>query len=838
MGYNILMIRMLKLCGMPGVTACISVLLSLTLAGRLEAQKAPVHITVQCDTPGIKVSPNLYGVFFEEINHSGDGGLYAELVRNRDFEEAEKNGAIPGWTIAVRGTASVKASLDTQNPLSAANPHSLRLDMTGGKTGTAVLTNEGYWGIAAKHRRECRFTLSMRRSVDAPSQIMVGLESRAGNVYAQQEVKGIGTDWKSFSGALTPSADDPDARLVITSEATGSLWLDEVSLFPTNTWKRRRNGLRSDLAGSVNSLKPAFVRFPGGCYVEGGDKLADAFRWKDTVGVIAKRPGHFNGTWGYRSTDGLGYHEYLQWCEDMKATPLFVVNCGLSHKEAVPLDALEPWVQDALDAIEYANGPVTSKWGAFRAANGHPKQFHLRYIEIGNENGMFNGFGGTLQQYSERYIRFYTAIKAKYPDIRTIANTRIAQSMEVVDDHYYNSPEWFWNNTHLYDKASRNGPNVYVGEYAVTQNCGQGNLRAALGEAAFLVGLERNSDVVEMASYAPLFVNVNDRVWNPNAIVFNGAKSYGTPSYHVQQIYANNRPDTILPVTCPEMPLMGGKGGIGLGTWATQSEYKDIVVTQGSRTLYSSDFALGSGDWKSVRGVWNVVDGALRQTDGGEDRRIMLTNAALKDASHYSLRLKARKLSGDEGFLIMFQAQDEGSYYWLNIGGWRNTEHAIEKAMGGGKITLGSHVPGSIETGRWYDIRVETVGTHILAYIDDKKVLDVEDAGIPTLAADAGFVDKNGDIILKVVNGADLAQSAVIDLPGSSELEDTATAITLTGSAMDEENSFAAPTKIAPVLRRLNGISSHFRYTFPPRSVTVLRLKRHSNANLVSVGGF
>ncbi len=828
----------LRNCATLGVIVGIGALLAYTAANRVNAQDAPVHITVQCDAPGIKVSPNLYGVFFEEINHAGDGGLYAELVRNRDFEEAEKDGAVPGWTITNRGTASVKASLDLMRPLSTANPHSLRLDMTGGKAGTAVLTNVGYWGIAAKRGHSYRFALSLRRNADAPSKITVALESKAGIVYARKEINGIGTNWKSFSGALRPDADDPDARMVITSESTGTLWLDEVSLFPANTWKRRMNGLRSDLAGSVNTLKPAFVRFPGGCYVEGGDKLSDAFRWKDTLGTIANRPGHFNGNWGYRSTDGLGYHEYLQWCEDMKATPLFVVNCGLSHKEAVPLDALEPWVQDALDAIEYANGPVTSKWGATRASNGHPKPFHLRYVEIGNENGMFNGFGGTMQQYSERYIRFYKAIKAKYPDIRTIANTRIAEPMEVVDDHYYNSPEWFWTNTHLYDKTSRKGPNVYVGEYAVTQNCGQGNLRAALGEAAFLVGLERNSDVVEMASYAPLFVNVNDRVWNPNAIVFDGARSYGTPSYHVQQIYANNRPDTILHVICPEMPLMGGKGGVGLGTWATQAEYKDVVVTQGGKTLYSSNFTQGSADWKPVRGAWSVVDGALRQTDAGTDRRIMLTNAALTDASHYTLRLKARKMSGDEGFLVMFQAQDEGSYYWLNLGGWRNTEHAIEKSMGGGKITLGSHATGSIETGRWYDVRVETVGNRIEAYLDDKKVLDVEDAGIPTLAAGGGMMDRNGEIVIKVVNGAESARNAVIDLPGSSEFEATGTAITLKGSAMDEENSFASPTKIAPVSRRIDGISSHFRYTFPARSVTVLRLKRRSSAGATVLSQF
>ena len=448
---------------------------------------------------------------------------------------------------------------------------------------------------------------------------------------------GVSDQWKRVTVTFKPNDTAPHASLLTqqfherhAGQRQSSFWIRNVSLMPTQTFKKHANGLRVDLAQHVNELKPAFVRFPGGCYVE-GNVLANRFNWKNTLGDPMQRPGHLNDNWNYRSTDGLGYHEYLQWCEDMKSTPLFVVNCGMSHKQFVPIDELGPWVQDALDAIEYANGPVTSKWGALRAKNGHPAPFKLKYIEIGNENGLFGAnFGGSREQYAERYKIFFDAIKTHYPDIVTIANTRVPHPMELVDDHYYNSPAWFWANVGLYDKYNRSEPKVYVGEYAVTSDCGTGNLKAALAEAAWMTGLERNGDVIKMTSYAPLFVNANDRKWNPDAIVFDSARSYGTPSYYVQKLYSLNRPDTAFRVDVPNVmsePNIG-KGGIGLDTWLTQAEFKDITVTQGDKTVYASDFAQGASDWKPVRGDWKVVDGAYRQAGEGTDRRSVLGRPA------------------------------------------------------------------------------------------------------------------------------------------------------------------------------------------------------------------
>ncbi|HEY3284068.1 MAG TPA: alpha-L-arabinofuranosidase C-terminal domain-containing protein, partial [Armatimonadota bacterium] len=496
-------------------------------------------ITVDLAHPGGPVSPTLYGIFFEEINHAGDGGLYAEMVRNRSFEDAQ---GLSSWSVVSDGAATAKLALNTDSPLNSRNPRSLKLETSGTGTGRAGVANSGYWGMAVTKGHSYALSLYARREGAGPDTLVATLESPSGDVLAKGRVSGVGTEWKQFSCKLAAKEGAADARLVISPTTDGAVLLDQASLFPKRTWKGRENGLRRDLGNLVADLAPAFVRFPGGCFVE-GDQLANASRWKESVGDPAARPGHWN-LWGYRSTDGLGYHEFLQMCEDLGSEPLFVINCGMAHGGVVPMDQLEPWVQDALDALEYALGPVTSTWGAQRARNGHPKPFALRYMEIGNENG----WGDTLPLYEERYARFYDAIKAIYPSVKLVANVPVSnRPMDLVDDHYYNSPEWFAGSVGRYDKQDRKGPRIYVGEYAVTSGCGQGNLRAALAEAAFMMGLERNSDIIEMASYAPLFVNVADRKWNPDAIVFDSATSFGTPSYHVQKLFARNRPDLLLP---------------------------------------------------------------------------------------------------------------------------------------------------------------------------------------------------------------------------------------------------------------------------------------------------
>ena len=775
----------------------------------MTAVAEPATLTVRVDQPGVNISPLLYGIFFEEINRAGDGGIYAELIQNRSFEDAATPQA---WTLVKSPEAEGRMALDKTQPLNANNPTSLKLEIVKGRVGIA---NNGFAketsdGIAVVAGKEYALSLYARGG----GVLTATLEKQDGTVLAAQEISGLSTGWKKFEYVLKADATVPNAQLVIAGERPATVWLDMVSLFPKGQL------FRADLLKLLKDMQPAFVRFPGGCYVE-GNKLAEAFRWKKTIGDIAARPGHWN-LWGYMSNDGLGYHEYLLLCEALGAAPLYVINCGMSHDEqrrgkAPPEGAeLQEYVQDALDAIEYANGPMDSKWGALRAAAGHPAPFNLHMMEVGNENS------GPI--YSKHFALFHDAIKAKYPDFQLVSDAAGSLSgdhkLDVVDEHYYNTTEFFMRSADKYDKYDRAAHKVYVGEYAVTKNCGRGNLAGALGEAAFMTGLERNSDVVAMASYAPLFEYVGWKHWSPNAILFDGAHSYGTPSWRVQTLFGRNRADVVLPLalTSPTMASTETRGGlIGLGTWATQAEFKDIKVIQGEKVLFASDFAKGTKGWRLHDGDWQVTAGALRQSGNGTDVRAY---AGKKEWKDYTLTLKARKLGGAEGFLIIFAAANEKDKTWWNLGGWGNTGHSIE-ARG----VEHDRVPGKIETGRWYDIKIELQGARIRCWLDDQLVHDIKNADLKSMYAVAGLKRDTREIILKVINAGEQPQETVLDLQGAGQLADTAQAITLAG-ARDDENTFDASNKISPKVSIISGVKAHFNYIFPPSSVTVLRLKQ------------
>jgi len=773
------------------------------------------ELTVRCDAEGIRSSPMLWGLFFEEVNHAGDGGLYAELIRSRSFDGPRP---LEGWRLIAEGDGAGSMELDDVRPVSEVSPRSLRLRAERCGQGRVGVANEGYFGIGLRRDEEYDLSFCARRSPDLAGPVRVSLEHASGRVLAQATIEGVSTEWSRHMCTLRADADCPDARLVISVSDGGTLWLDHVSLFPRNTFKQRPNGLRADLAKMLADTKPAFLRFPGGCFVEGPD-LENAWRWKQTIASPIERPGHWN-LWDYWSTDGLGYHEYLQMCEDLGAEPLFVINCGMACQARngpfVPMDEIEPWVQDALDAIEYANGPVTSTWGQLRAARGHEEPFGLKYLEIGNEN-----WGPA---YEERYARFYGAIKERYPDMNLIADARVTSApVDIIDEHYYSSPEWFAANSERYDSYDRSGPRVYVGEYAVTQGCGQGNLRAAVAEAAFMAGMERNSDIVVMASYAPLFVHVNKRTWNPDAIVFDSVSCYGTPSYHVQRLFGQNPVGVVLPteLACGEVPVVV-PGRIGLSTWDTQAEFKDIRVTQGDQVLYASDFAKGPSGFTARTGEWGVRDGTYRQTG-----TVQLATTSAGDTSwvDYTYSLKARKLGGMEGFLITFRERDDANWYWWNIGGWGNKRHAIERSVNGGKGTLGESVDGQVETGRWYDVRIELAGPRIRCYLDGKLIHDVVDRGPKTMAASAGWDEAKGELVVKVVNLLDEPQVTRVRLSGVDGLDRRGRAIVLTSNSPDDENSLARPDRVAPVDLDVALPGPEFTRTFPPNSLTVLRLR-------------
>lgn len=786
--------------------------LALCAGATLPAFAESARITIDASNPGPAVSRTLWGIFFEDINCSADGGIYAEMVRNRNFEDTDKPGY---WNIVKSSSGKVEIAISDERPMSAKNPHSLKVTVADAGSERAGVMNEGFWGMNVKKGESYDLSLNARAASGFTGPLTVSLENSNGVAYATATVDGLAAAWAPYKLTLTPSQADPKARLVISTTKAGTFWLDMVSLFPKATWKNRPNGLRPDLSEKLTELKPAFVRFPGGCWVE-GDTMKFAYRWKKTIGDVSERPTQFN-IWNYHATHGLGFHEYLQMCEDLKAEPLFVINCGMSHKENVPMDQMQEFVQDALDAIEYCNGPADSQWGAVRAKNGHPAPFNLKYMEIGNENGG--------PAYKERYGLIVKAIKAKYPEMHLVANqwggVPDGVPVEIVDEHYYSTPEFFMAQADRYDKYDRKGPKVYVGEYAVTEGAGLGNLRAAIGEAAFMIGMERNSDVVAMASYAPLFVNVNHRGWNPDLIAYDSSRVYGIPSFYVQKLFSENRGDVVLPVAveCTAVSTGPASGMVGVGTWMTQAEFKDIQVTQDGKVLYASDFSKGSEGWKFAGGEWKVQDGALRQSAMAENLRAFIGDTSWTD---YTLTLKARKIGGNEGFLISFRAPDDKQKSWWNIGGWNNTRHALE---------IGASDPGvngSIETGRWYDIRVEVKGSAVKCYLDGKLLHDTTFPVHKSLYASATRDDAAGEIIFKVVNAAREPQTAELRVKGARGAENTIKVIQLASENPSDENTLDNPAKVAPVVKTLElqpTTLDYVPYTFPANSLTIMRGK-------------
>ena len=450
--------------------------------------------------------------------------------------------------------------LDETQPLNDRNLHSLKLTVTKmGKPEEGNLcgiVNSGYWGMNIQKGEW--YDVSFYAHSDGGSVGLVfSLENNEGKVCARSTLPEVGSGrrgggfgagaeqaspWRKYSLSLHAYDSDPKCKLIITPIEPVTMWFDVVSMFPRKTFKNRPNGMRADVAQMLADLKPGFLRFPGGCVVEGAT-IQNRFRWKDSIGDISLRKGDFN-LWGYYSTYGLGYHEYLQLAEDLSAAAMYVCNVGMSCQARQPSEVcdegdIQLYVQDCLDAIEYAIGPVTSEWGARRAENGHPEPFNLKYVEIGNEN--------SGADYQARYRIFYDAIKAKYPDIITIADQRMSNAnLEFVDEHFYVDPSRFFNMANQYDDRDRNGPKIYVGEYAVNNGVGTGYLMGGLSEAVFMLNMEANCDIVKMCSYAPLFENVNQRNWPVNLILIDSSRVVGRSSYQIQKLFSANMPDVVL----------------------------------------------------------------------------------------------------------------------------------------------------------------------------------------------------------------------------------------------------------------------------------------------------
>jgi alpha-N-arabinofuranosidase len=857
--------KAMRLRGLMKKAIGLRLLLVILLLLNSSAFAANGTITIDATKPGARIPSSLYGIFFEEISHAGEGGLYGELIQNRGFEDANlppacklENGFLipprtphfwntptvsdwkmrwnvksefPAWSIQTSGGSAASLALVDSKPLKEATPHSLQINIANAASnGRVAVLNEGFWGIAVRQGEDYRLSFYARADKAFRGPLTVALESKDGKVLATHSFKNAaGEVWRKYECKLRASSSDPKAQFVMTFGSAGTVWLDFVSLFPAKTFRNRTNGLRADLAQMVADLKPAFVRWPGGCFVE-GIAVETRPQWKKTIGPLEERPGTYS-PWGYWSTDGFGYHEFLQYCEDIGADALYVTNVGIScaFRSGTFLDDehLPELIQDTLDAIEYAIGPVSSKWGAVRAKNGHAKPFSLKVLEVGNEQ--------QGAKYGERVAKFTQAIKAKYPQIKVALSSWIAGideraiaaagKIDIVDEHAYKPLHWAIENFDSFAKYKRGDWELYIGEFACNTGVGRGNLLAALNDSAYMMSMEKNSDLVKMGSYAPLLENVNHlpRNWEVNLIHFDSSRIYGRGSYYACKLFAENLPDVNLATTVQYAPPAARPiaGRIGIGTWNTSSEYKDIRVERDGRTLYESDFSKNAEGWtpetgRRNAGTWVVEDGVYRQ----KDQTVAWSYFGNTDWNDVTVTLKARKIKGAEGFLVSAGYAD-GRRVQFNIGGWNNTQHAVQVA----DAIVGGAARGKIEEGRWYDIKLEVKDRQVRCYLDGQLIKEVLLPRVDTVLAIAGKDEATGDIVLKVMNSSPEPASMSMVINGETNLAAEGKVTVLTSANPQDENSFEQPTKIAPVSRTINGIRAQFAQEFPAYSLSVMRLK-------------
>ena len=812
------------------------------------------ELVINLQEKGAEVAPSMYGIFFEEINHAGDGGLYAELVKNRSFEELEmpegyyaegdilhpkevcnhltgevRHGSfrwttepVPGWILQTGENSSAEMKLTKENPKFQSASNNLKVTIKDASA-PVRLVNGGYWGMNLVKDDSYLLRAILRTSADYKGKITALLLSDTDEVLALApvEVDGSGS-WNDVHQTLRPSATAAKGKLALEFDGTGTVSLDYVSLFPEKTFRDRPNGLRNDVAEMLNGLHPAFVRWPGGCVVE-GISLENRFEWKKTLGDPASRSGEYS-TWGYRCSYGFGYHEMLQFCEDINADAMFVCNVGLGCQyrmgDASPESKIAYYLDDCMDAIEYALGDVTTEWGAKRAAQGHPQAFPLKYVEIGNEN-----WG---DEYDKRFDIFYKAIKAKYPELILISNHglggtgKIAKT-DMIDPHWYVNPEFFFQNTTIFDSHPRGKYDAYVGEYACNANVGGGNMRAALSEAAFISGMERNCDLVKMASYAPLLENRNDRSWAVNLIWLDTDQVLGRSSYYVQQMAAENRPTynvkSNLTMGTPQ-PLEYEAGRFGFGSWNTQVEFKDVKVTEEDGTAVNLDL----NSVADKKGAWMLENGVLSQASLETPTRYIVDGFS---GNRYTLECQVRKVGGHEGFFLYFGlSQDDKKGFVYNVAGWNNQSTAVE-GVSDGQTTgvVGDRVSQSLENNKWYDVKLVVTPQKSELYMDGKLIVAYAPETTPLQFFSSGYDEATGELIVKVVNAEAVAYPLSVKLDGVNQVEKTGKVISLSAASDMDENSFEEPKKIYPQESEFKGFGKSFSYTFPPFSYTILRVK-------------
>ncbi|MEI7900502.1 MAG: alpha-L-arabinofuranosidase C-terminal domain-containing protein [bacterium] len=851
-----------------------AVLLMSGWVGRVAAQSDEPTATLCVNLLEEKapVSPTLYGIFMEEISHAFDGGIYAELIQNRSFEEGvlppglklvqkpdgglkmeldklpdgvptnrwdmpwpwfmgmgwDTNRALIGWSLRQQGGGKGEMKLTEANPMNAASSRSLELSLSAEGDGGVDLINSGYWGINVQAGTAYDLKVFVRPGT-FKGEASVMLEGADGKTLAVQKLGALrpGKAWQKLTAKLNATGTDPQARFVLRLRGSGQLQVDWVSLFPP-TYKNRPNGLRPDLAKHLEALKPSFIRYPGGCYVE-GYSWAQAPDWRKMVCPPEERPGMW-GYWQYRSTDGFGYHEFLQFCEDVGADGLYVAFAGMTcHPDNNwPLDQIDPVIQQTLDAIEYAVGPATSKWGAARAKMGHPKPFPLKYVEIGNEH--------PPALYGDYYKKFRTAIKAKYPSMSVIMSMywsglnpgAIARAgddnIDMVDEHSYKPSGWIRTNFDYFDKYPRKPWKIYVGEYAHHHN--SGDWSAAMDDSVYLMMLERNGDLVKLASYAPLFVNVNHRSWGVNLIEFDSSRSFAHASYYMQKVFGETRPDVNLatavdvrPKPDADRPLFAGR--FGLGSWNTLNEFKEFRIYDPDNTLvFSDDFANGE-HWDTPGiGQWKAESGVMKQTDPNRGPTSLFLKQDLKVGR---VTLKARRVGGNEGFLMFFNASGPERYMFCNYGAAGNQFSAIQGTPADGIATKGGgDIQGPIEKDRWYEISLVLTKNSAEMLLDGKRVSRVEADALPAFFATAGYQQKDKTVVVKATNYNKKPMRVDVRIDGAKSVGAKGRHIVMRSEKPDDENTLDNPLRIVPQDQPLPGCGQRFTVMLAPSSINVL----------------
>jgi alpha-L-arabinofuranosidase len=589
-------------------------LLMLSFSGQNISAQEIKEISVLTDKPGADIMPTMWGVFFEDINFAADGGIYAELVKNRSFEFSLP---MTGWQLLTSQNGNGRIVANFYSPNRTTNLHFMKVYIDP-STGTFGFTNDGFRGMGIRKDEQYNFSVSARLAESSDVKMTVELITPDGKPLGKAELPEFSGTWNNFSATFKASATAEKAQMRIILSGKGSIDLDMLSLFPADTWKGRKNGLRRDLVEMIADLKPGFIRFPGGCIVEGRD-ITNRYQWKNTVGPVEDRKLIMN-RWNVEMKDhlapdyfqsfGLGFYEFFLLAEDMGAEPLPILNCGMSCQfnaaEVVPLNELDPYIQDALDLIEFANGDVTTKWGNLRSEMGHPGKFNLKFIGIGNEQWD--------EQYIERYKIFEKAIKSRYHDIKIVSGSGPFSSgryfeygwselkklsPDLIDEHYYLAPDWFLKNATRYDNYDRKGIKVFAGEYAVhwkegTEPESRNTWWSALSEAAFMTGLERNADVVNMASYAPLLAHVDAWQWRPDLIWFDNLTTIGTPNYYVQKLFSNYKGTKVVPVLSDGKALTGQEELYSSSTIDMKNGKLYIKIVNSSDKIKHVALSLGS----------------------------------------------------------------------------------------------------------------------------------------------------------------------------------------------------------------------------------------------------